>query len=84
VWAELCKIPYGETRSYKEIACALGNPKACRAVGAANRKNPLLIVVPCHRVIGGNGTLTGYAAGVELKEVLLKLEKTPFAKKKTF
>lgn len=75
VWSELCKIPYGETRSYKEIANALRNPKACRAVGAANRRNPLLIVIPCHRVIGENGMLTGYAAGMKVKEKLLELEK---------
>ncbi|MGL5979740.1 MAG: methylated-DNA--[protein]-cysteine S-methyltransferase [Phocaeicola sp.] len=74
VWAELCKIPYGKTCSYKEVAIALGVPNAARAVGAANRKNPLLIVVPCHRVIGSAGKLTGYVAGVELKKKLLALE----------
>ena len=76
VWKSLCDIPYGETRSYKQIAEAIGNPKAVRAVGMANNQNPLLIVVPCHRVIGANGRLVGYAAGIEKKEFLLKLEKS--------
>ena len=76
VWKALCDIPYGETRSYKQIAEAIGNPKAVRAVGMANNRNPLLIVVPCHRVIGANGKLMGYAAGIEKKEFLLKLEKS--------
>ena len=76
VWKALCDIPYGETRSYKQIAEAIGNPKAVRAVGIANNRNPLLIVVPCHRVIGANGKLMGYAAGIEKKEFLLKLEKS--------
>ena len=76
VWKALCDIPYGETRSYKQIAKAIGNPKAVRAVGMANNRNPLLIVVPCHRVIGANGKLVGYAAGIEKKEFLLKLEKS--------
>ena len=76
VWKALCDIPYGETRSYKEIAEAIGNPKAVRAVGMANNRNPLLIVIPCHRVIGANGKLVGYAAGIEMKEYLLKLEKS--------
>ena len=76
VWKALCDIPYGETRSYKQIAEAIGNPKAVRAVGMANNRNPLLIVVPCHRVIGANGKLVGYAAGIEKKEFLLKLEGT--------
>ena len=76
VWKALCDIPYGETRSYKQIAEAIGNPKAVRAVGLANNKNPLLVVVPCHRVIGANGKLVGYAAGIEKKEFLLKLEKS--------
>lgn len=74
VWAALEAIPYGQTRSYREIAQAVGNPKAVRAVGAANGKNPMWIVVPCHRVIGADGGLTGYAGGVELKRVLLELE----------
>ena len=74
VWQALLKIPFGETRSYKQIAEAIGNPKAVRAVGMANNKNPLLIVVPCHRVIGGNGKLVGYAVGLDKKEYLLRLE----------
>ena len=76
VWKALFDIPYGETRSYKQIAEAIGNPKAVRAVGMANNRNPLLIVIPCHRVIGANGKLVGYAAGIEMKEYLLKLEKS--------
>lgn len=75
VWQALCDIPYGETRSYKQLAQAVGNPKACRAVGMANNKNPLLIVVPCHRVIGADGRLVGYAAGLEIKQQLLEMEK---------
>lgn len=74
VWKVLTSIPFGETRTYGEIARALGRPQASRAVGAANGKNPLSIVVPCHRVIGGNGTLTGYAGGVEQKRLLLAHE----------
>ena len=76
VWNALLKIPYGETRSYKQIAEAIGNPKAVRAVGMANNRNPLLIVVPCHRVIGADGKLVGYGAGIEKKEFLLRLEKS--------
>ncbi|MDE6319256.1 MAG: methylated-DNA--[protein]-cysteine S-methyltransferase, partial [Lachnospiraceae bacterium] len=68
-------IPYGETRTYKEIATAVGNPKACRAVGMANTKNPIAIAVPCHRVIGADGKLVGYAGGLDMKEALLELEK---------
>ena len=75
VWEELLKIPYGETVSYEDIAIKIGNPKACRAVGMANHNNPLLIVVPCHRVINKNNKLGGYALGLELKRELLKLEK---------
>lgn len=75
VWNELIKIPYGETRTYKEIATSIGKPKACRAVGGANNKNPIMIIVPCHRVIGKNGTLVGYAGGIDVKEKLLKIEK---------
>ncbi len=75
VYEELMKIPYGETRSYKEVAIAIGNPKASRAVGAANNHNPIHIIIPCHRVIGSRGALTGYAAGVEAKEFLLNLER---------
>ena len=74
VWMALCDIPYGETRSYKQIAEAIGNPKAVRAVGMANNRNPLLIVVPCHRVIGADGKLVGYAAGLDMKEFLLEIE----------
>lgn len=75
VWNELLNIPYGETRSYKEIAAAIGNPKGVRAVGMANNKNKLMVIIPCHRVIGANGALVGYAGGIELKEKLLKLER---------
>ena len=75
VWKELAKIPYGETRTYKEIAVAVGNPKASRAVGMANNKNPIAIIVPCHRVIGSDGKLVGYAGGLDMKRALLTLEK---------
>ncbi len=75
VWEELKKIPYGKTISYGELAVRIGNPKAARAVGAANGKNPLSIVVPCHRVIGASGKLTGFAGGVDVKSKLLVLEK---------
>ncbi|WP_305082228.1 methylated-DNA--[protein]-cysteine S-methyltransferase [Oceanospirillum sediminis] len=74
VWQALCAIPYGETWSYQQLADAIGNPKAVRAVGLANGKNPISIIVPCHRVIGKNGKLTGYAGGIEQKEKLLRLE----------
>ncbi len=74
VWRALCDIPYGETRSYKEVAIAVSNPKGPRAVGMANNKNPLGIVVPCHRVVGSNGKLVGYATGLDVKERLLYLE----------
>jgi methylated-DNA-[protein]-cysteine S-methyltransferase len=74
VWTALTKVPYGQTRTYGEQAAAIGNPKAVRAVGAANGRNPIGIVIPCHRVIGSNGTLTGYAGGLHNKEFLLKLE----------
>lgn len=75
VWRTLKKIPFGETRSYGEIAKNIGNPKAARAVGMANNKNPLPIIIPCHRVIGANGKLVGYAGGLKIKEYLLKIEK---------
>lgn len=75
VWEALCSIPYGETRSYSEIAKIIGNPLACRAVGMANHRNPIAILIPCHRVIGANGSLTGYAGGLEIKQFLLQLEK---------
>lgn len=74
VWAELLKIPYGQTLSYGELARRLGDPGLSRAVGAANGANPVSLLVPCHRVIGGNGTLTGYAGGLERKRGLLALE----------
>lgn len=74
VWKALTTIPYGETWCYKDLAIAVGNPKASQAVGGANGKNPISIIVPCHRVIGKNGSLTGYAGGVDTKEALLKLE----------
>lgn len=74
VWQALCDIPYGETRSYGEIARAIGKPSTSRAVGAANGRNPLSIIVPCHRVIGQNGSLTGYAGGLPIKQELLRLE----------
>lgn len=76
VWQALCTIPYGQTRSYREIAQSIGNPKACRAVGMANNKNSIPIFIPCHRVIGANGKLIGYGGGLELKKYLLGLENT--------
>jgi methylated-DNA-[protein]-cysteine S-methyltransferase len=76
VWGALQIIPYGETRSYKEIAAFIGKPKALRAVGMANNRNPISIIVPCHRVIGSNGSLTGYGGGLPLKRRLLELEKS--------
>jgi len=77
VWRELQSIPYGEVRSYKEVARAIGAPKAVRAVGGANNKNPVPILVPCHRVIGSTGSLVGYGGGLSIKEYLLKLEGVP-------
>jgi methylated-DNA-[protein]-cysteine S-methyltransferase len=74
VWNALVNIPYGEKRSYGEIAAITGNPKAGRAVGMANNRNPVVIIIPCHRVIGHDGNLTGYAGGLELKQALLELE----------
>ena len=74
VWKSLLKIPYGETRSYKEIAAMAGNSKACRAAGMANNRNPVVIIVPCHRVTGANGSLTGYGGGLDIKQYLLELE----------
>jgi methylated-DNA-[protein]-cysteine S-methyltransferase len=74
VWRRLCDIPYGETISYGELAARIGNPKASRAVGLANGSNPISIVIPCHRVIGSNGKLTGYGGGLPIKEKLLALE----------
>ena len=75
VWTELMNIAYGEIVSYKDIADRIGNPKASRAVGNANNKNQLLIIVPCHRVIGSNGSLNGYKGGLQRKEQLIKHEK---------
>jgi methylated-DNA-[protein]-cysteine S-methyltransferase len=75
VWAALLAIPFGETRSYGEIADQLGNPGASRAVGAANGRNPISIIAPCHRVVGSNGKLTGFAGGLEAKAYLLDLER---------
>lgn len=74
VWEALKNIPYGNTASYKDIAIAVGNEKACRAVGMANNKNPICIVIPCHRVIGSNDSLVGYSGGLDIKEKLLKIE----------
>ena len=74
VWNALKEIPYGETRTYAQIAQAVGSPKACRAVGGANHHNPLPIIVPCHRVIGADRTLTGFGLGLDVKEKLLTLE----------
>jgi methylated-DNA-[protein]-cysteine S-methyltransferase len=75
VWRKLQEVPYGQTASYKEIASAVGNPKAVRAVGQANNRNPIPIFIPCHRIIGKNGSLVGYGGGLALKERLLELEK---------
>ncbi len=75
VWNALLTIPFGETRSYEDVAKQVGSPKAVRAVGAANGKNPISIIAPCHRVIGKNGKLTGFAGGLDTKEYLLGLEK---------
>ena len=75
VWMALQEIPYGKTCSYKDIAEKIGNVKACRAVGMANNKNPIAIFIPCHRVIGANGKLVGYAGGLDLKKKLLDLER---------
>jgi methylated-DNA-[protein]-cysteine S-methyltransferase len=75
VWKALQQIPYGETRSYGEIARSIGKPKASRAVGMANYNNPILLFIPCHRVIGANGKLVGYAGGLDIKQYLLGMEK---------
>lgn len=74
VWNELQRIPYGQTRSYRDVALAIGKPEAIRAVGTANGANPIPIVVPCHRVIGSNGSLTGFGGGLKAKRFLLDLE----------
>ena len=85
VWQALLTIPFGETRSYGEIATQIGNPKAVRAVGGANSRNPISIIAPCHRVIGSTGKLTGFAGGLEIKARLLALERgqTPHGKSET-
>lgn len=75
VWEALRAIPYGETRSYKQIACSIGNEKAVRAIGGANHVNPIMCIIPCHRVIGADGSLVGYAGGLQVKEQLLNMEK---------
>ncbi|MBE5992104.1 MAG: methylated-DNA--[protein]-cysteine S-methyltransferase [Paenibacillaceae bacterium] len=75
VWNALQEIPYGETRSYKQVAEMIGRPEASRAVGMANSKNPILVLTPCHRIVGSDGKLTGYAGGLEIKKTLLELEK---------
>lgn len=74
VWSALAQIPYGQTRSYKDIAISIGNEKACRAVGMANNKNPIMIIIPCHRVIGADGSLVGFGAGLDVKKALLSIE----------
>nr|WP_321502033.1 methylated-DNA--[protein]-cysteine S-methyltransferase [uncultured Dethiosulfovibrio sp.] len=74
VWEALQKIPYGETRSYMEMALSMGNDKACRAVGGANGRNPIPVIIPCHRVVGSNGSLGGYSGGLGLKKRLLSIE----------
>ena len=75
VWATLEKVPYGETASYGQIAAKIGNPKASRAVGMANNRNPVPILIPCHRIVGADGALVGYGGGLEVKRALLDLEK---------
>ncbi|MDR0475106.1 MAG: methylated-DNA--[protein]-cysteine S-methyltransferase, partial [Treponema sp.] len=74
VWNAMQTIPFGKTRSYGEVAAMIGNPKAARAVGMANNRNPIVIVIPCHRVIGHNGSLTGFGGGLDLKQQLLEME----------
>jgi len=74
VWDALCRIPYGETRSYRDIAVAVGRPAAARAVGLANKRNPIALIIPCHRVIGADGSLTGFGGGLDMKRRLLELE----------
>ena len=78
VWRELQNIPYGETRSYEDIAIKIGSPKADRAVGQANNRNPILLLIPCHRVIHKNGDISGFACGIKTKKYLLDLEKSYF------
>ncbi len=79
VWQVLMTIPYGKTMTYKQVAEAIGNPKACRAVGMANNRNQIPIIIPCHRVIGSNGKLVGYAGGLHIKEKLLEMEENKYA-----
>lgn len=74
VWEELSRVPYGKTRTYKDIAASIGNPGAARAVGIACNRNPIWIAIPCHRVVGRNKSLTGYAGGIQMKRTLLQLE----------
>ena len=74
-WQALLQIPYGESRTYGQQAAQIGRPKACRAVGMANHRNPIPILIPCHRVSGANGKLTGYAGGLDIKEILLQIER---------
>lgn len=81
VWEELQRIPYGSTISYGELARNIGNPNASRAVGAANGRNPISIIIPCHRVIGSNANLTGYAGGIERKKMLLEMETATLARR---
>lgn len=81
-WQALTEIPYGETVAYSDIAARIGNPKACRAVGLANNRNPISIIIPCHRVVGKNGALTGYGGGLSTKELLLDLERRVLAEGK--
>jgi methylated-DNA-[protein]-cysteine S-methyltransferase len=81
VWSKLLEVPYGRTASYKDIARAVGNPKAARAVGMANNRNPIAVFIPCHRVIGSDGGLVGYGAGLELKRKLLDLERSVLAER---
>jgi methylated-DNA-[protein]-cysteine S-methyltransferase len=78
VWASLATIPFGATRSYKEQACMVGNPRAIRAVARTNGQNPLCIILPCHRIIGSDGSLTGYVGGLAIKQQLLALEQQTF------
>jgi methylated-DNA-[protein]-cysteine S-methyltransferase len=77
VWQELQKVPYGETQSYGELAASSGNPRAARAVGMANNRNPISLIIPCHRIIGKNGKLVGYGGGLDIKEKLLTLDQAP-------
>lgn len=78
VWQALREIPYGELRSYGDIAKAVGNPKAARAVGAANGKNPIPLIIPCHRVVGSDGSMTGFGSGIDIKKKLIQLERIHF------